>query len=178
MKMDTPKTLNFIDNPKMKHFNVIFKENLSLVIFGSRIKAVVVSSNVKFTKVRVTPAFTDVFIYWTMTTSLEDEASSIDRVQRDLDAAAPDIRHDMAQLKVLGKMPKIMFVKDTDVAATADELLDKLATFRQLAPPTDQPSEAYSATQEAELKTNILRFNRQRTMDEVLIKVCFYSQLW
>lgn len=122
-----PKTLGFDDTVKMRHFNKVFKENVHLAMYSSVLKDTFLTYNVSVTKVKVTPTFSEVFVYWTTATGKNN--LDMDTVSRDIDASASDVRYELSRMQVLGLVPKITFLKDFDMAQ--NELMDNLAAVKE-----------------------------------------------
>ena len=104
-----PKAVHFEASTKMKHFNAQFILNLNLLKSSPMLKDLVGKTSLIFTEAQVSPKFDEVFVLW-RTTVIQNQ-DCLSEVQQTLNTLAPDIRHELNLLQIMGSIPKLTFIQ-------------------------------------------------------------------
>ncbi|XP_063586061.1 uncharacterized protein LOC134763495 [Penaeus indicus] len=113
--------------------NKVFLEKISDMMATGEVSSQLSGHGVEITKVQVQPNVVGINVYW-----ISKEPQFDDSVSKVLQESAPRLRHELSQLRVLGHVPRITFVKDEKFYKMAEvEKRLSLADFGEGFEPTD-----------------------------------------
>jgi ribosome-binding factor A len=145
---------------RMEVFNVLFMEQITSLMSTGEASPEVVGLGLTISRVRIAPDFSGVNVYWVASGTTQESL-----IEPILLKAAGRLRHELSQLRVMGIVPPIEFVKDRKYskATEVEYLLSKCDFGEDFVPTpshkffaqTDSPKEArveeISAEEESEL---------------------------
>lgn len=95
--------------PRRIHvLNKLFMQHITDLMSTGEVSETILGRGLEISHVKVTPCFQYVNVFWMAKGSAESDAN----MEQILRKAAGIIRHELSQLKVMGEVPKINFVKD------------------------------------------------------------------
>lgn len=105
--------------------NKLFMKNITGLMATGEVAADIVGKGIEISKVKVAPDFNLVNVFWCAKGNEMDE-----EIEKTLVSVAGQLRHELSQLRVMGIVPKIEFVKDKQYSKTAEvERLLQIADF-------------------------------------------------
>lgn len=130
---DTPKltTASALSNPsrqgknasrRVNVLNMLFMQNISDLLVNGEVAYMIAGSGLEISTVRISPDFSSVNVYWVAKGCDKDE-----ELTKTLKQISGWIRHELSQLRLMGEVPRINFVKDSRLSklAEVDALLAK-----------------------------------------------------
>jgi ribosome-binding factor A len=113
--------------------NKLFMRNITDLMATSEFSGEIQGKGLQISRVKITQDFRGVHVYWLSQGTDEDE-----NLEVILKAISGKLRHELSQLRLMGEVPKIFFLKDKQYAkyAEVDGLLSK-ADFGDDYTPTD-----------------------------------------
>lgn len=95
--------------PRRIHvLNKLFMQHITDLMSTGEVSETILGRGLEISHVKVTPCFQYVNVFWMAKGSTESDAD----MEQILRKASGIIRHELSQLKVMGEVPKINFVKD------------------------------------------------------------------
>lgn len=95
--------------PRRVHvLNKLFMQHITDLMSTGEVSETILGRGLEISHVKVTPCFQYVNVFWMAKGSAESDAN----MEQILRKASGIIRHELSQLKVMGEVPKINFVKD------------------------------------------------------------------
>ncbi|XP_037778617.1 uncharacterized protein LOC119575192 [Penaeus monodon] len=118
---------------RLQILNKVFLEKISDIMATGEVSSQLSGHGVEITKVQVLPNVLGINVYW-----ISKEPHLDDIVSKVLQENAPRLRHELSQLRVLGHVPRITFVRDEKFYKVAEvEKRLSLADFGEGFEPTD-----------------------------------------
>lgn len=129
-KLQTASSLSSVKRqgknaPRRVHvLNKLFMKHITDLMSTGEVSDTLLGHGLEITHVKVTPDFSFVNVYWLTKKSSADGDADMEAILR---RAAGHIRHELSQLKVMGEVPRINFVKNRIQSkfADIDELLER-----------------------------------------------------
>jgi len=102
--------------------NKLFMKNITDLMATGEVSDLLLGHGLEISHVKVSPDFLGVNVYW-----LAKGTDNDDKIEELLHRIALSLRHEMSQLRLMGEVPKIHFVKDKQYAkiVEVDIILDK-----------------------------------------------------
>lgn len=95
--------------PRRVHvLNKLFMQHITDLMSTGEVSETILGRGLEISHVKVTPCFQYINVFWMAKGTAESDAN----MEQILRKAAGIIRHELSQLKVMGEVPKINFVKD------------------------------------------------------------------
>jgi ribosome-binding factor A len=118
---------------RIQVLNKLFMRNITDLMATGEVSTELLGKGLQISRVKITQDFRSVHVFW-LCQGTEDD----DSMEATLKDIAGRLRHELAQLRLMGEVPKIFFVKDKQYAkfAEVDSLLAK-ADFGDDYTPTD-----------------------------------------
>ncbi|XP_042868113.1 uncharacterized protein LOC122250654 isoform X2 [Penaeus japonicus] len=118
---------------RLQVLNKVFLEKISDIMATGEVSSQLSGHGVEITKVQVLPHIVGINVYW-----ISKKPQFDDNVSKVLQENAPHLRHELSQLRVLGHVPHITFVKDHRFYKIAEvERCLSIADFGEGFEPTD-----------------------------------------
>lgn len=102
--------------------NTLFMEHITELMASGEASSELLGKSIEVSHVRVTPDFQLVLVYWF--SKVEGQLFEIEKI---LENCAFGLRHELTQLRVIGRVPLIKFVRNKQLSAL-DELEERLRT--------------------------------------------------
>lgn len=120
-------------NRRINVLNKLFMTNITNLMTTETFGQEILGYGVQVSRVKVTPDFHSVNVFWLAKGDEHD--SSVEKILKSMSGA---LRHELSQLRLMGEVPRINFVKDKlySKAAEVDSMLKK-ADFGEDFVPTD-----------------------------------------
>lgn len=127
-KPTTPKSLSSTHNQnrnaprRVNVLNKLFMKNITDLMATGELSDVILGHGVEVTRVNICQSYHNVNVYWQATGTQKDET-----VESKLHRIAGTLRHELSQLRLMGEVPRITFVKDKhfSLLSEVDALLQK-----------------------------------------------------
>ncbi|XP_046999691.1 putative ribosome-binding factor A, mitochondrial [Schistocerca americana] len=146
--------------------NKLFMKNITGLMATGEVAAEILGKGIEISKVKVASDFNLVNVYWCAKGDGCDED-----IEKTLQSVAGQLRHELSQLRVMGVVPRIQFVKDKHYSKTAEvERLLQTADFGEdYVPSTDGSSIRSEFTEEYTL--NQRKEEKKDCKDDLLNEV-------
>lgn len=128
--------------------NKLFMKNVTDLMANGDISTQLIGYGIQISRVKVAPDFRNLNVYWLTTGTHMDDV-----IEKVLKKASGEIRHELSQLRLMGEVPKITFLKDRKNGSIAqvDNIL-LIADYGDDFVPTDSTLQLKN---ELKLQTNI-----------------------
>ncbi len=132
---------------RVTRLSKLFMTNITNLMATEAFSQDILGYGIQVSRVKVTPDFNAVNVFWLARG--DDNDAAVDKVLKSMSGA---LRHELSQLRLMGEVPRINFVKDKwySKAAEVDNLLKK-ADFGEEFVPTD-PTLFMTSVPELEIK--------------------------
>ncbi|XP_059621725.1 uncharacterized protein LOC132265177 [Phlebotomus argentipes] len=87
--------------------NKLFMRNIADIMSTGELSQEIVGKGLEISRVKVSPDFRQAYVYWLAKGTEEDE-----ELESMLSRIAGRLRHELSQLRLMGEVPKIIFLKD------------------------------------------------------------------
>ncbi|XP_014277389.1 putative ribosome-binding factor A, mitochondrial [Halyomorpha halys] len=101
------KNSNNNNRRRVAVLNKLFMKYITDILSTGNIDPLLIEWGFEISKVAVTPDFQNLNVYWYLQTQNNEKI-----IDQHLHIAGPKLRHELSQLKLMGFVPKIRFVKD------------------------------------------------------------------
>jgi ribosome-binding factor A len=95
--------------------NAVFMEQITSLLATGEVSTDILGLGLEITEIKVSPDFSCVNVYWFSSGTEKDET-----IEPILTSIAGKLRHVLSQLRVIGVVPPIIFVKDTKYSKLAE----------------------------------------------------------
>lgn len=102
--------------------NKLFMRNIADIMATGELSQEIVGKGLEISRVKISPDFHQAYVYWMAKGTDEDE-----ELEKLLARISGKLRHELSQLRLMGEVPKITFLKDLNYSkfSDVDRLLSK-----------------------------------------------------
>ncbi|KAI8035624.1 putative ribosome-binding factor A, mitochondrial [Drosophila gunungcola] len=188
LKFGTPHSHSAPDNHRrMSVLNKVFMTNITDILANGAVADSIVGHGVQISYVKITSDFTRINVYW-----LGKDGQANDVIEEKLNRLSGQLQHELAQLHLMGEVPRIRFVHDKTSSGLyhVHEVLTKLDQYKyyksspnSYTEPKEMVAESCSpATDKAiewpEMRQDFLNLNQSLVMDKILGKMRKFKEAW
>lgn len=98
-------------NRRVQVLNKLFMKNITDLMANGEVSDEILGKGIEVSRVKVTPDFQNINVYWICKGTVNDN-----EIEKILCRCSGIIRHELSQLRLMGEVPKIHFVKDRSYA--------------------------------------------------------------
>lgn len=137
---------------------------------------------IEVSRVKITNDFQKVNVYWISKGNENDK-----EIERILNASAGSIRHELSQLRLMGEVPKIYFLKDLRFAriAEVDALLERAEFGDDYVPATNEDKikikldvKSNNTNEIPKMNNNVFGLNQDEIMSRIKINLTKTKSAW
>ncbi|KAH8356219.1 hypothetical protein KR200_008290 [Drosophila serrata] len=177
-----------LDSRRMSVLNKMFMTTITdfLATGDGDAARSIVGRGLQVSHVKITSDFSQINVYWSCGSSAEKANPML---EEELSRCSGQLQHELSQLKLMGEVPRIKFVRDKTSAnlCQVQEILARLGPFeyvpsqsdsieRKVNNPSIEPSS--HADSWPQMRQDVVNFNQSIVMDKILNKMHKFKDAW